>query len=105
MPSVLRDENCCALFYGMPHVVEDEGSAAFQDVEGFVHLEVPVDGNASASWQLLRAHGEVLRPLYGIDLDEDVARIAKMNEVLTPCRGDHVCRRRGGLSRHATRQQ
>jgi hypothetical protein len=105
MPSVFRDENCWALFYGMPHIFEDKRSAAFQDVEGFIHLEVPVNGYASACRQLLSTHAEVLRPHYGIGLDENVAGIAKMNEMFTACSGEHVSSGRGGLSRHATRQQ
>jgi hypothetical protein len=66
---------------------------------------MPVSGYASAGRQLLRTHGEVLRPHYGIGLDEDVAGITKMNEMFTACSGEHVSSGRGGLSRHATRQQ
>src|SRR6185295_10814554 len=66
MPGVPRNEDCCSLSYRMRHIFEDEGAASFQDVEGFIHFEMPMNGYTATGRQLLRTHAEVLRPHHGI---------------------------------------
>src|ERR1700736_6471994 len=81
MPRVLGDEYGSALLKRMPYIVQYENSASFQNVEGFVHLEVSVDRNACTDRHLLGPQGEIVGARGGADLDKDVAMIAKMNEM------------------------
>jgi hypothetical protein len=67
-----------------------ECSAAFQDVEGFVHLEVSVDRDARANRDLLGSQSEIAGAFDGVDLDEDVARIAEVNETVAAIGTENV---------------
>ena len=60
MPSVLGDEYRSALLKRVSYIVQDEDSAAFQNVEGFVHLEVSVDRNPCTDHHLLGPQGEIV---------------------------------------------
>ena len=68
----------------MADVFEEEETAAVEDVKGLLHVEVAVDGNAGANGDLLYACrcAKVLGAGGGcLDLDEDVAAIAEVDEV------------------------
>jgi hypothetical protein len=79
-------------------IVQRENSTAFQNVEGFVHPEVTVDRDSSTGRQLLGSHGETVEAHRGTGLDEDVATVAKVNEVLALGGAKHVSLWRCGLS-------
>jgi len=64
------------------YIVQYENAAAFQNVEGFVHLEVSVDRNACTGHHLLGPQGEIVGPCGGAGFDENVAMVTKMNEML-----------------------
>jgi len=81
MPRVLGDEYGSALLKRMPYIVQFENSTSFQNVEGFVHMEVSVDRNACTERHLLGPHGETVGACGGADLDKDQAMVAKMNEL------------------------
>jgi len=81
MPRVFGYEYCSSLLKWVPHIVQYENSAAFQNVEGLVHLEVSVDRNACADRHLLGPQGQIVRTCGNADPDEDVAMVAKMNEM------------------------
>src|SRR5690349_268767 len=55
MPGVFGNENDCAFLKMVVNVVQHENSATCQNVEGFVHLKVPVDWNAGTGLHLLCA--------------------------------------------------
>ena len=61
MPRVFGYEYCSPLLKWVPYIVQYEDSAAFQNVEGFVHLEMSVDRNACADRYLLGAQGQIVR--------------------------------------------
>ena len=80
MPSVFGYEYCSRFLKWVPYIVQYEDSAAFQNEEGFVHLEVSVDRNACADRHLLSPQGQIVRTCGKASLDEDVAMVAKMND-------------------------
>jgi hypothetical protein len=82
MPGILRDENSRSLFKGMPHVIENHDAAAFQNGESFVHLEMSVDRNSRTSHHLLRPHSKRRRSRSRAELNQDIAMVAKVNEML-----------------------
>jgi hypothetical protein len=90
MPRVFRDEYRSALLKRVTHIVQDENSAALQNVEGFVHMEVAVDGDARTERHLLGPQGETVRACGGADLNEDVPVVTKMNEMFTFGGTDHI---------------
>ena len=71
-------------------IIQYECSAAFQDVEGFVHLKVSVDRDARAYRDLLGSQSQITGAFDGVDLDEDVARIAEVNEMVAAIGTEHV---------------
>jgi hypothetical protein len=77
----------------MTRIIQYESAAAFQDVEGFVHLKVPMDRNAGTDGYLLRPECEIVRALGGAHIDEDVTGIAKVNEMLASVGAEHVALR------------
>src|SRR5262249_15086654 len=79
VPGVLRDKDRSALLDGMTRIIQYESAAAFQDVEGFVHLKVPMDRNAGTDRYLLRPECEIVRALGGAHIDENVTGIGKVN--------------------------
>src|ERR1700761_8406199 len=81
MPEVFGNEYRSALFKRVTYIVQYENSTAFQNVEGFVHLEVSVSRNARTNRHLLRPQGEIVRTRGGPDLDKDLAMVPKMNEM------------------------
>ena len=98
MPSVPRNEYRCPLFKGVMLIIQDEDSATFQDVEDLIHLEVSMDWNACARGNLLGPQGMFAGPLYGVDLDEHVTGVTKMNETLAPCSVEDVSLGHGSCS-------
>jgi len=80
------------------YIVQYENSAAFQNVEGFVHLEVSVDRNACTDHHLLGPQGEIVGACGGADFDEDVAMVTKMNEMLALGGAERISLPRCGLS-------
>jgi hypothetical protein len=40
MPGIFRNENRPTLFDRVAHIIQNESSATFDDVEGLVHFEV-----------------------------------------------------------------
>jgi hypothetical protein len=81
VPRVLRYEDGGALFEGAAKIVLDEYSSAFQNIEGLIHFEVPMDRNATAAHDLLGSKRQMACAGCGTDLDEDVAVIAEVNEM------------------------
>ena len=98
MPSIPGNEYRCALFKRVSCIVQYENSAASQDVEGFVHPQVSVDRNARADGHLLGAQGKIVRACGGTDVDENVAGVAKMNEMLAFGGAEHISLWCRGLS-------
>src|SRR5215469_1390085 len=90
MPRVLRDEYRSTLLKRAARVVQYENSAALQDVEGFVHVEMSMDGNARTNRHLLCTQGEIVRTRGGAKLNEDVPVVAKMNEMFTFSCAKHI---------------
>ena len=90
MPRVLGDKYRSALLERVRCVVQYENSATFQNVEGFVHLEVSVDRNARTDCHLLSPQGEMAGACGGADLDKDVAMVAKMNEMFAFSGAQHI---------------
>src|SRR5215218_8738792 len=105
MPGVLGNVDRSALLKTVRYIVQREGSAALQHVKGFVHLEVSVDRNACTNRYLLGPHGQIAGSFDGIDLDEDVAGIAEMNEVFAPIGAQHVALWRRSLGSDRPLQQ
>ena len=81
MPRVFGYEYRSALLKRVTHIVQYENSSAFQNIEGFVHLEVSVDRNAGTDRHLLGSQGEIVGACGGADLYKDLAMVAKMNEM------------------------
>ena len=105
MPRVLGDEYRTAFLKRVTYIVQYENSAAFQNVEGFVHLQVSVDRNACTDRHLLGPQSEIVGACGGADLDKDVAMVAKMNEMFAFGGAEHISLWRLGLSPgHALRQ-
>jgi hypothetical protein len=46
VPCVLRNEDCRAFLERVTHIVETEDSVAFQNIEDFVHMKMPMNGNS-----------------------------------------------------------
>ena len=93
MPRVLGYENRSTSFARATHIVECDRATALQNVEGFVFVEVSVNRNARALGQLLRAQSKIIGPRYGVDLDEDIAAITKMDQVFTLSGTKHIALR------------
>src|ERR1700687_1216035 len=105
MPRVSGDEYRSALLKRVTRIVQGENSAAFQNVEGFVHLEVSVDRDARTDCHLLGPQAEIVGACGGADLDKDVAMVAKMNEKFAFSGSQHISLWRRGLCLgHALRQ-
>jgi len=83
MPRPLGDEDGCALFKRVRNIIQGKGSAAFQNVEGFVHVEMAVDRNPRTGHHLLGSQGEIAGACGGANLNQDLALIAKMNELFS----------------------
>src|SRR5215467_15585211 len=99
MPRVFGNEYRCALLKRVTHVVQYENSAALQNQECFVHLEVTVDRNACADHHLLGAEGEIVGACSGADIDDDLTAVTKMNELFAFVCAKHISLPRCGLSR------
>ena len=89
MPSILGNEYRSALPKMVLCIVQCENSAAFQNVEGFVHPKVSVYRNARTDRHLLGSQGEIVA-CGGADLDEDVAGVAPMNEMFAFGGAEHI---------------
>jgi hypothetical protein len=98
VPGISGNEYRSALVKTVPHIVEDQNTAAFENVERFIHLKVPMDWNACADWELLGSHREIVGACGGANLDKDVAGVAKMNEMFAFGGAEHISVRRRGLS-------
>src|SRR5262245_60967094 len=68
MPGVLRNENRRTLLNRMARIIENEGSATFNDVESFIHFEVSVNRDTYADQDLLGSHGETVGAFDGVQL-------------------------------------
>ena len=90
VPGVFGDVYDCVLFKGVRDVVQDEGSAAFEDVEGLVHFEVAVDRDACPGHHLLGSHGQIVGAGGGAELDVDIAAITEVEEVFAFGHAEHV---------------
>ena len=99
MPRVLGDEYRSAFLKNVTYIVQYENSAAFQNVKSFVHLQVSVDWNPCAGCHLLGPQGEIAGACGGTDLDKDLARVAKMNELFAFGGAEHISLWRRGLGR------
>ena len=90
MPGVFGDEYRSAFLKGVAHIVQDEDSAAFQNVEGFVHLEVPVNRNPCTHHDLLGPQGKIAGACGGADFYQDLAAITKVDEMLAFVRAEYI---------------
>jgi hypothetical protein len=90
MPGIPGNEYRSALPKRVLCIVQSENSAAFQNIEGFVHPKVPVYRNARTDRHLLRSQGEIAGAFGGADLDEDVAGVAPMNEMFAFGGAEHI---------------
>jgi len=90
MPSIPGNEYRSALLEWVSYIVQCENSAAFQNVEGFIHPQVSVGRNARTDRHLLSPQGKTVRACGGADLDEDVAGVAKMNEMFALGGAKHI---------------
>src|SRR6266436_5339422 len=90
VPSVLGNEYRSTLLEWVRLLIQHECSAAFQDVEDFVHLEMSVDRDARADRDLLGPQREIGGAFDRVDLDEDVAWIAEVNEMVAAIGAEHV---------------
>ena len=99
MPRVSGDEYCSALLKRVLCVVQCENSAAFQNVERFVHVQMSMDRNARTECHLLGPQAKIVGPVDGANLDKDVAMVAEMNEMFAFSRAQHISLWRRGLGR------
>ncbi len=90
MPRIFRDEYRCALLKSMRHIIQQKYSAAFQNVEGLVHLQVSMNGNACTDHHLLRSQREIVRACPGAGLDENLTMVPKMDEVFTFATAEYI---------------
>ena len=90
MPGIPGNEYRSTLLEGVLCIVQCENSAAFQNVEGFVHLQVSVDRNARTDRHLLSTQAKIVRACGGAGLDEDIAGVAKMNEMFAFGGAKHI---------------
>jgi len=97
MPRVFGDEYRSALDKRVTYIVQDENSAAFQNVESLVHLEMSVDRNAGADRHLLGSQGELIGSCRRADDDEDVPMVTKMNKMFASAGGENISLSRHGL--------
>ncbi len=65
MPRVSGDEYCSALLKRVLCVVQCENSAAFQNVERFVHVQMSMDRNARTECHLLGPQAKIVGPVDG----------------------------------------
>ena len=77
----------------MPCVAQNALATALQNVEGFLHVKVPVYGNASRRFDLLSAHREVVRSGGGARHDVDIAAVPKVDKVFTLGGVQHIALR------------
>jgi hypothetical protein len=105
VPGGFGNEYRSTLVEWMGLIIQHECSAAFEDVESFVHLEVSVDRDACADGYLLGPQCEIAGAFDGVDLDEDVARIAEVNEMVAAIGAEHVSLWRRCLSGSLPLQQ
>lgn len=71
-------------------IVQNENSASFENVKGFVYQEVSVDWNACADRHLLCPQCETAGASSWADLDKDLAMVAKMNELFAFGGAEHI---------------
>src|SRR5215469_7042285 len=90
MPRVFGNKYRSALLKRVTHIVQDENSVALQNVEGFVHMEMSMDGDTCTNHHLLCTQGEIVRTRGGANLNEDVPVVAKMNEMFTFSCANHI---------------
>jgi len=90
MPRVFGDEYRSALLKRVTRIVQYENSASFQNVEGFVHVEMSMDGDTCTNHHLLCTQGEIVRARSGADSNEDVPVVTKMNEMFTLICAEHI---------------
>jgi hypothetical protein len=57
MPTILRDENGCTFAYGKAHIIKNQISAALNDVESLVLIEVSVNRDTYPNRDLLSSSG------------------------------------------------
>jgi len=90
VPRVCGNKYGSALLKREASIVQDESSAALENIEGFIHEWMSVDGNAGAKGHLLGAHGELIGATAGADLNKDVAVVTKMDEMFTFGSTEHI---------------
>src|SRR5258708_40326303 len=83
MPSIPGNEYRSALLERVSYIVQCKNSAAFQNVEGFIHPEVSVDRNARTDRHLLSPQGKTVRACGGTDLVEEIGRRTQKYGVLS----------------------
>ena len=81
MPRIPGNEYRSAPLERVSYIVQCKTSAAFQNVEGFVHPQVSVNRNTRTNQHLLIPKARLSEPVQ-TDLDENIAGVAKMNEML-----------------------
>lgn len=87
VPGVSRDEERRACFNWGWNVVEQECAAATKNIESFVGLQMTMNRDAGADGDLLSTHGEIRRARCETKFDEEVAAVAKVDEVFAAVAG------------------
>jgi len=72
----------------MPDVIKNEISTALNDVEGLVHVDVPMNRDTYANQNLLRTKHQTVGPTEGTNLDEEIA--ATLNKTFTIMGTKHI---------------
>ena len=104
VPGVSGNEYRRTFLKRVVRIVQRENSATFQNVEGFVHVQVSMNRNAGAEGHLLRPQADTVGASGGANLDKNVAVVAKMNEMFAFRGGQHIslwsCRRGRALRQY-----
>src|SRR5215475_12996054 len=89
----------------MALIIQNKISATLQNIESLFHFQMPMDGNPSARHYLLGSKRKMVGAVRGAQLNENVAAIAKMNQVLAFVGAKHVHATRRALNLHASGRQ
>src|SRR5262249_21485764 len=71
-------------------IVQYESSAAFENVEGFLHAWMSMDRNTCPKRHLLSADRELIGTSAGADLNKNVAVVTKVDEMFAFTRTEHI---------------
>ena len=96
---VSGNEDRSTLLKGVTHIIQYENSTSFEHIESFIHPEMSVDRNARTGHHLLGPQREIVRARSGTRLDENLAMVAKMNQLFASGQeAKHISLGRYGLA-------